>query len=177
MTVYGEDVTECLPDHFTIGIHAEGPHPIIERLGIINELCLVGLVCQLFHHHSRKLHPDTKVHRVGVGIEAESFGLVRHPGRTDPSWCCNDKRGFDKRTVIKHDTGHLLMLSHNIHCSGIKYHPDLIAQIFSKVLQDGIAVFRSHMMNLCGNVYQACKTCLGRDGSSIVRIYGKDFAG
>ncbi len=64
MAVDRDDRIQGLDHHFAEGIHAEGPDAVVKGSRIVDEFGFVGLACEVFHDCSRKLHPDTEIHRV-----------------------------------------------------------------------------------------------------------------
>lgn len=62
-----------LRHHDPVGVHAEGPHPVVERLGVIDQLGFIDDVGDLLHDHGRHFHPHADVDGVLVIISSPSW--------------------------------------------------------------------------------------------------------
>ena len=79
MAVDGDDAVSILIYYDTVGVHTEGTHGIFEFLGSVYDLALIQLIGQMREDDSGKLHADTDIHTVGLGVDIQILTNAFHP--------------------------------------------------------------------------------------------------
>ena len=79
MAVDGDDAVGILIYYDTVRIHTEGTHGIFEFLGSVYDLTLIQFISQMREDDSGKLHADTDIHTVGLGVDIQILTDLFHP--------------------------------------------------------------------------------------------------
>ena len=141
--VDGDDAVGVLRDHDAVGVHAEGPHVVLELLGPVDDLALVEFVRQVGEHHRRQLHPDPQIHPVAAGGDVQALADALHPLAAAAAHG-DDELIAAEIAFLGMDRVALPLHGHVLH-GGVEEEVHRVLEVGEKVLQHHIVDVRAQM--------------------------------